>query len=253
MRATKAPMSGIVVAVAGACGGAGTSTVAAAVARRLRSVTARGMLLDLVSPGGGIEVTLGIEAQPGARWPELADARGDVDGRAVIDALPTWGQLPVLSVSRLALDPPSDDVIVDVASALLRSGESLVLDLPTPGAWTPAIRAMLADADHILLVAPLTLSGAAGLVALEGQVRKIRRSGEPSRVSLITNGSAPGAVDAADLAELTGLPAIAQLRHDRTLAGRLERGEGPAVGRGSRLAKLATDILTAVGIEAARG
>src|SRR5918997_5847376 len=115
-----------VVAVVGACGGAGTSTLAAAVAHGLRRSREPAALVDLDVPGPGLDVLLGVEDAPGARWPELAAARGDVDGRGLLAALPRWGSVPVLSGSRLRAERPDDAVLLDVCTALLRAGEAVV-------------------------------------------------------------------------------------------------------------------------------
>ncbi|MFE3479684.1 hypothetical protein, partial [Streptomyces anulatus] len=36
----------------------------------------------------------------GPRWADLRDARGEVDGRALVSLLPTWCAVPVLSAHR---------------------------------------------------------------------------------------------------------------------------------------------------------
>lgn len=231
---------GRVLAVVGACGGAGTSTVAAAVAHGLRRAGERAALVDVDAPGAGVEVLLGLEAEPGARWPELATARGDVDGRGLLAALPRWGAVPVLSVSRLAASPPPDEVVLDVCSALLRSGESAVLDLPRPAAWTAGVRALVSAADAVLLVVPLTMLGAAGAVSCARQLGRLRPEGPDPR--LVLRGPAAGRVDDTDVERLTGLPVAARLRWDARTAGAIERGEGPPVGRRTALGRFAAGV-----------
>ncbi|WP_425955240.1 pilus assembly protein FlpE [Xylanimonas sp. McL0601] len=230
------------VAVVGACGGAGTSSVAAAVAHGLRRTGGRGVLVDLDAGGAGIEVLLGIEDEPGARWPELADARGDVDGRGLLAALPRWGAVPVLSAARFTPAAPEDDVVLDVCAALLRSGEAVIADLPRPGAWRTAARALLADADDVLVVTPATMTGAAGAVAVARALERVPAGGGAGRVRLVVRGPGPGRVDPADLSALTGLEVAAETGEDRSLAGAIERGEGPRVGRGTRLGKVGAEL-----------
>ncbi|MFP3714611.1 P-loop NTPase [Puerhibacterium sp. TATVAM-FAB25] len=254
-----------VVAVVGACGGAGTSTVAAALAHGLRRAAGRGVLVDLDAPGPGVEVLLGVEGEPGARWPELAAARGEVDGRGLVAALPRWGSVPVLSASRLRPEAPDDDVVLDVCAGLLRAGEHVVLDLPRR--WTPAVRALLAGGDDVLLVAPLTMPGAAGAVAAATAVAAARggrgpddgahqaggrgrpADGPGGRASarLVCRRSGPGRVDPADLETLVGMPLAAVVPADRRLAAAVERGEGPPVGRRTALGRLGDDLAAAVG------
>jgi len=230
------------VAVVGATGGAGTSCVAAAAAHGLRRASRRGVLVDLDAAGPGAEVLLGIEAEPGARWPELSGARGEVDGGGLVAALPRWGAVPVLSGSRLAPEAPDDDVVLDVCAALLRSGEAVVLDLPRPGAWTPAARALLADADDVLVATPLSITGAAGAVALCGALERMPAGSGAGRVRLVARATRTARVHAQEVEKLTGLQVAAQVAEDRALTAAIERGEGPRVARGTRLGALAGEL-----------
>ena len=230
------------IAVVGAHGGAGASCVAAAAAHGLRRANGRGVLVDLDAGGPGLEVLLGIEHERGARWPELAGARGDVDGRGLIAALPRWGTVPVLSMSRLAAVAPSGDVVLDVCAALLRAGEGVVLDLPRPGAWTSPVKALLADADDVLVATPLTMTGAAGAVAFAGALKAVPSAAGAGRVRLVTRGNGLGRVQAQDVERLTGLESAAHVGEDRSLSAGIERGEGPRVSRGTKLGILGNEL-----------
>lgn len=234
--------SGRVIAVAGACGGAGTSTFAAALARRLRRAGESTSLVDLVVPGAGVDVLLGVEDEPGARWPELAAARGEVDGAGLLAALPRWGSVPVLSASRLHVERPDDAVVLDVVTGLLRAGESVVLDVPAPAAWTSAVTSLVGAADVVLLVVPLTAPGAAGAVA----VSRVLAGAGADEVRLVARRPAPGRADAAALERALGLPAVATVPWDRRLAGAVERGEGPAVGHRTPLGRCAAEVVGAL-------
>ncbi|MEK8226043.1 cellulose synthase operon protein YhjQ/BcsQ [Oerskovia sp. M15] len=119
-----------VVGVVGACGGAGTSMVAAALADGLRRAGRRPVLVDLATRGGGIDVALGIDDHEGPRWADLRDARGSVDGPALAGLLPAWRSVPVLSAHRGDPAVLDDGVVVDVCSALADACDVLVLDLP---------------------------------------------------------------------------------------------------------------------------
>ena len=230
------------LAVVGATGGAGASCVAAATAHALRRAHGRGVLVDLDAGGPGVEVLLGIEEEAGARWPELSGARGDVDGRGLLAALPRWGTVPVLSASRLSPHPPHDDVVLDVCAALLRAGEGVVLDLPRPSAWTAAARALVSDADDVLVITPLTMTGAAGAVALARVLDETSAGSGTGRIRLVTRGGA-GRVHGQDVERLTGLGIAAHVGEDRSLTAGIERGEGPRVSRGTRLGGLGNELV----------
>lgn len=230
------------VAVLGACGGAGTSTLAAALAHTLRGSGERAVLVDLDVPGAGADVLLGIEDEPGARWPELAAARGDVDGEGLVAALPRWRRVPVLSATREQTAPPDGSVVLDVATGLLRSGESVVLDLPRPSGWSHAARLLAAAADAVLLVVPCTVPGVAGAASAAVALREAGAR-DPW---VVARRPAPGRVDASAVESALGLDVVADLPWDPRLAGAVERGEGPRVGRRAPVGRTCARLVAAL-------
>lgn len=250
---------GRVIGVVGACGGAGASVVAACVANGLRRSGERATLLDLDPQAPGIDLLLGADGGRGARWPDLVEARGDVEGAGVVAALPRWGMVPVLSGTATGA-PPDDDVVLDVCRGLVRAGETLVLDLPRPGAWCSAtrpgpgrgtdapdgqglaVRSLLARCETALLVVPLTLPATVGAQ----RARDALRGAGVSDVRVVVRGPAPGAVDEDDVAAGLGLPAVASLGRDAGLACAIERGEGPAMSHRGTLGRFAADLAAAL-------
>ncbi|SKC75183.1 pilus assembly protein FlpE [Krasilnikoviella flava] len=230
------------IALVGACGGAGVSILAAAVAQGLRRAGEGAVLVDLDLPGPGADVLLGIEDEPGARWPELAAARGDVDGVGLVAALPRWRSVPVLSGARLRPERPDDAVVVDVATGLLRGGESVVLDLPRPAAWTAAVRMLVSAADVVLLVVPCTATGVAGALAARAELVELGVR-DPW---LVARRPAPGRIDAAALEDVVGLRVVTTVRADTRLAAAVDRGDGPPVGRRSPLGRAVDPLVTAL-------
>src|SRR6478672_4416743 len=67
---------GLCVAVLGACGGAGASVLASAVACAAASARSEVLLVDCDPWGTGLDVMLGIENDPGLRWRDLAAPSG---------------------------------------------------------------------------------------------------------------------------------------------------------------------------------
>lgn len=95
---------GIVIAVVGAGGGAGASTLAAATALRgaARRVRRDTVLIDGAPLDGGIDLVLGMENVPGLRWPDLVIEDGRVSAAALHNALPAASPgLAVLSCGRV--------------------------------------------------------------------------------------------------------------------------------------------------------
>ncbi|MFD2026967.1 septum site-determining protein Ssd [Promicromonospora aerolata] len=254
-----APEPGRMIGVVGACGGAGASVVAACVAHGLRRSGERATLVDLDTHAPGTDLLLGADGGRGARWPDLVGARGEVEGAGVVAALPRWGLVPVLS-GTAAGAPPDDDVVLDVCRGLVRAGETLVLDLPRPGAWSTATRrgvgaaaeapgtdglavhTLLARCEMALLVVPLTLPATVGAQRVRDA---LRGAGVPD-VRVVVRGPAPGAVDEDDVSAALGLPVVAVMGRDAGLARAIERGEGPTVSHRAPLGRFASDTAGAL-------
>jgi hypothetical protein len=117
---------GSVVGVVGGSGGAGASTFAG----MLATAAAPCVLVDLDGVGGGIDVLLGIEAVPGARWSGLRVDGGHLDPGLLAAGLPRWRSVAVLAAD---VGPPSADAAVQVIDTAAHLGV-VVLDLPrSPG------------------------------------------------------------------------------------------------------------------------
>jgi len=222
------------VTVVGAAGGVGASTLAALLARRRAADGTRVALVDLDPGRGGIEVLLGIEAQAGARWSDLAQVRGTLAGGDLDGLLPRWHGVDVLSTDRH--DTTVDgEVLAAVWAGLLASGRTVVADLPgsalVTGAMgvTGAIGAHPALAGGVLLLTGQDVLGVAGAVvvrgALGGGARLVLRRRPHARV-------APS-----EAVRLLDLPLAGMLPGDRRVAEATDRGFGPAVTGWSALGR----------------
>lgn len=143
---------GQVLAVVGGSGGVGASSFAAVLA----AVLGPSALIDLDVAGGGIDVALGIDPVPGARWSGLHVAGGHLDSATLVDGLPHWGPVAVLAADVAVLDPEAVLQVLDAA----RSAGPVVLDLPRTGG--PERAAALLHTDLVVVVAR---SDVRGLVA----------------------------------------------------------------------------------------
>lgn len=209
-----------VVGVTGARGGAGASTLAAALAATAARAGRLAALVDGAHTGAGVDVLLGIEEEPGLRWADLSEARGEVDPDRLLDLLPQWSGARVLSTDRVRALARPDDVEPDVLRALATACDLVVLDLP-------AGRAPLrAAACHALVVVArcdtLSVAGAQSLVA--------GLDGAPSpAVGLVCRGPAVGRLLPHDVAAASGLELWGELVADRALEQAVEAGAGPTV------------------------
>jgi secretion/DNA translocation related CpaE-like protein len=226
---------GWLVAVGGSCGGAGASTVAAAVAL----AAAPGVLLVDADPwGAGLDLLLGAERAEGLRWPELAGLRGRVDGDALMAALPEVGGVHVLATSRSAPTPVPDDALTAAVEAVRAVGRPVVVDLPRGPA---AADAVLADADLAVLVVPARLRAATAARLL------VEAPGSGWSMAQLVVRHVVGGLSPDEVAAVVGRPVLAELPHDRSAVPRGERGEPPAVSPRSPLGSLARRVLADLG------
>ncbi len=248
----------VVLGVLGARGGAGTSTLAALTAARLARRTST-VLVDLDPVGGGLDVTAGIEDVDGARWPELAGARGDVPGQDVLALLPRWGACAVLSADRADGSPDLDpEVVADVLHALGGVVGALVLDLPrggvlagagpdrpraggaVPPGGAAAAGTLLPACDLVAVVARRDLRSVAGALTVRPRLVAAGAS-----VGLVVPGRAPGGLSVAELAAAVDLPVLWSGPARGAVARGGERGLLPRRGAAWRAARVVASQLEA--------
>lgn len=233
----------VTVGVVGGRGGAGASVLAAALARCAGHRGLPALLIDGDPLGGGIDLVLGVEGTPGARWSDYADRRGRLSGAALHDSLPTHDGLSVLSWHRGAVEPITAATMRSVLDAAVRGYRLVVADLPRQ--FGDAAAEILATADVTLLVVPAEVRAtvAAGRVAdlLRRHTRDIR---------VVVRGPAPGGLSPAVVAESLRLPLAGVVRTDQRLARALERGDPP--GRHGTLAGFCARFITELARERRR-
>jgi secretion/DNA translocation related CpaE-like protein len=215
---------GVTICVVGGRGGAGASTLAAALAVTAMRAGRRAMLIDADPFGGGADLLFGGEHAAGLRWPDVAAAKGRIGGEELVNALPRMGELAVLSCDRGDPLELQSEAMSSVLAAAARVCEVVVVDLPR---WIgePAEIALTAS-DVVLIVVPAEIRAAAAAARVATEVMRLA-----DNVQIVVRGPAPGGLDATDIANSLGLPLAGQLKAEPGLAVALERGEVPA-GRG---------------------
>lgn len=240
LAAAGSPALAPTVAVLGGCGGAGASTLACALAR---AAAAGGpvMLVDADPLGGGLDLVLGAEGEPGLRWPDLAATRGRADPAELGSALPTAGGVTLLSWHRGEPVPLPADAMESVLDAGRRSHGLVVVDLPR----SPDDGAVVAlgVAALTLLVVPARLRS---LAAAEQVVRRLVPA--PRDLRVVVRGPAPAGLTAARVAGRLGLPLAGWLPPEPGLAAAQERGEPPARSGRSPLARLGRDLVAGLAV-----
>ena len=208
-----------VVVVVGTAGGAGTSTLAAAMARHADEQLATGVLVDLDPSGGGVDLMLGCETTGGARWDELAGIGSRVDDQILLQALPRAAGVPVLSWSASSEIEPDVVAVGHVLDALARSGARVVIDVGRGS--DPRCQAALARAARAVVLVPLRVR------AVASAKRVLQRLPQHVEPFLVVREPAPGGLTAGDVEAALGVQVVATLASDRRRPVTEEIG-GPA-------------------------
>ncbi|GLY14189.1 septum formation initiator [Kineosporia sp. NBRC 101677] len=224
------------VGVIGGCGGAGASVLAAALARTA-AITGPALLIEMDQAGGGADLLLGAEDEPGLRWPDLGSARGRLLPGSLSGSLPLIDGLHVLAAVRSGpvteLSAPAVGAVLEAARAEFGT---VVLDLPRhlDEATSAAVRAL----GCCLVLVPAAVRAVAsaqrltaGLRPLVGDLRAVVRG--PTAAGL-----GPSGICAA-----LGLPSAGLLRVEPGLKAGLDRGEPPGLRARGPLARFCRDLL----------
>jgi secretion/DNA translocation related CpaE-like protein len=210
--------------------------LAAALARAAVPV-ARSLLIEVDQMGGGADLLLGAEDEPGLRWPDLASARGRLLPGSLLGAVPVIDGLHVLSCDRSA-DPieVSAEAGAAVLSAALQEFGIVVLDLPRSLESDTLIAARAADRVFLIVPAEVRAVAAARRVAtgLREHVTDIR---------VVVRGPATGGLRAEAVADALGLPLVGLLKPEPGLRAALDRGEPPGLRPRGPLATLCRQLI----------
>jgi hypothetical protein len=153
-----------------------------------------GVLLDVDPLGGGVDVLLGVEHEPGARWSGVRVGGGHLDPRLLADQLPRWGQVPVLALDAA---PPQPDAAAQVLAACAALG---VVAVDLGRAPTPLRAAVVEVCTVVVLLARAEVAPLAAAHAV--------RTGVDADVGAVLR---PGCVPLARAAHLVGAAPLARL------------------------------------------
>ncbi|GAA3632530.1 hypothetical protein GCM10022223_58440 [Kineosporia mesophila] len=224
------------VGVIGGCGGAGASVLAAALARTAAR-TGPTLLVEIDQLGGGADLLLGAEDEPGLRWPDLTSARGRLLPGSLSGSLPLIDGVHVLAAARSG---PATGPSAAAVSAVLDSAGAeypvVVLDLPRH--LDEAARAAVRVVDAGVVVVPAEVRATAA-------ARRVVASLRPRVADLrvVVRGPAPSGLDPTGICTALGLPPAGLLPPEPRLKAALDRGEPPGLRRRGPLARFCRDLL----------
>ncbi|MGL4305567.1 MAG: septum site-determining protein Ssd [Mycobacteriaceae bacterium] len=224
---------GGVIAVIGGSGGAGASTFSAALA----FAAEQAFLIDCDPYGGGIDLLLGIESEPGLRWPDLHLEGGRVSGEALHRALPVKKKVTTLSYGR-GKEYVHAEALTAVLEASRSLGGTVICDLPRN--LGESIQPVLDCADLVVVVAVAQVRACASSESIVQQVLL-----QNPRVGLVVRGPSPGGLRAKDLSDVVRAELLATMRPQPRLTQMLEDG-GLTLRSRSPLARAARQVLAVV-------
>lgn len=226
----------LVIGVVGGRGGAGASVFATVLALTASRQVANVMLVDLDPLGGGLDLVLGAERTSGLRWPDLADSRGRLNARSLRTQLPHPHGVTVLSWDRGDPVAASAEALHSVLAAARRACDVVVLDLPR--APDPTLDEALCACASVTVVVPAEVRAVASAART---VARLRRAAQDIR--LVSRGSSPSGLRGTDIANALGLPHVAHMPDERSLADQLDRGDTPGVHERGPLVTAARTVL----------
>lgn len=205
-------MSNRVVAVVGARGNVGASTLA------LHLAGALGAVVVDAHGAGNLDVLAGIEGEPGLRWPQLATLAEEIDGKKLRDNLPAWYGVPVLSGDR-GLDAAEQERSRVVTEALCEVSPVVV------DASADALAQLMSDRraggdPATVMVAGLDVMSAA-------RVRSLRER-SLGRLELVIRRCPQESLAPIELVRIAGVRYGIEVRHCRVLRDAAECGVGPS-------------------------
>lgn len=230
---------GVVVLIRGAAGGLGASTLAAGLALTAARSGVRALLIDGAITGPGIDLLLGMEAEPGMRWPDLVDASGRINAATLDEALPHTHGVAVLSWDRRPhrdLPPASLAAVLDAG----RRGYDLVVVDDAGMSGTSDLRAVLARSASATVV--LVDDSARAVVTAARLISTSGAAIEP--VHIVVRGG-PTAVDT--VTDVLGVNVVAQVPDEAGVRRAAANADIPITGRRSALHAACRSVLALVG------
>lgn len=223
--------------------GSGASVLAAALAMRAHARQQRCIVIDVNPSSGGVDLLLGAERIPGARWPDLAHVQDPLPAGSLMPLLPAAPDAPAVRVISMARTPsaasmPDPAVMRAVLTSAQREADLVIIDAPTPCQSMTSIP--WHDADAILLV---TAGSVRAFAAAQGAVAALSRV--QGRIGLVVRAPGPRRDhDALALADALNVPLVAEVMHEQHLDRQIDDAMAPGSHPRSPLARTADALLS---------
>nr|WP_255622671.1 septum site-determining protein Ssd [Tessaracoccus sp. OS52] len=211
---------GLLLAVVGASGGLGVSSLVVGLATVAAAAGTRSAAVELAECGGGLDLLFGAETREGLRWDGLGQAQGqlgDLDGHL----LSTDG-VDVLALDRRRPAHPDAAAVAAVLGSLARTHGAVFIDAGSAG----NARLDAHGTQTLLVVGADVASVASARMVVE------RRGLESARLVVR---SGPGrTLPAEAVAESLGMGLLGEVRHDKALLRLAQSGGSVASAQARR-------------------
>ena len=206
---------GKVVAVLGACGGAGASVFSAVLCRVAGDAT----LIDAHQFSGGLDLLLGLEATPGARWGDIDFTAGGAVSRAEMrGALPaTEDDTALLTFPRTTVADPFRLSPEELNAVVHAAGTEGLTAVDTPLALLPD----RCDLAVVVLRPELRAAAAAARIVAECNAAGVANA-------LLLRQSSWASLEPAQVEDTAKASVIAQVQQVRGLTKQLDQSGLPA-------------------------
>lgn len=235
---------GVVLAVSSACGGAGATSLALAMAAAAVDGGLETVLIDADPLGYGVDAIVGVANGGGLGWSDFYQAEGKVASGLFRQSLPVVDGVGILGWRGAQAHLPDSASLGAVTDAAREAVDVTIFDLgrwfylPTSQEQQVARTTLLARLDALTVVAPTESRGAFGC-------ERILQGGLATALQpmLVTRGPSPAGLHPADLADGLQLRHIAHVDFDRVSAKMLDQGVNPGPPQRTKLARAARRVL----------
>lgn len=217
---------GQVLALVGASGGLGVSTLAASLALVAAADGQRALAVDLAQGGGGLDLLVGAETEAGVRWPDLTHARGELG--ELFSGLPAVDGAAVLAQGRESAGLPPPQAVAAAVGALKRTADLVVVD---SGREAPAV-----EAEQVLLMVGADVRSVAS-------ARMLAESRAVTPTGLVVRQGPGRGIPADVVARSLGVPCVGIIGHAKALPRLAELGMAPVGGPARRYRRQVAAIL----------
>ncbi len=235
--ATQPRASAPVVGVIGGQGGSGASVLVASLARAAARGGLSALAVDADALGGGLDLVVGADAEPGLRWPDLVSVRGRLRGSLLRESLPEIDGVWVLSHGR---SDPSPSPLPEAVHAVVESGRRgfglVVIDLPRH--LDLAATSVLALCDVVVLLVRDEVRAVAAASVVSAALARFAAD-----VRLVVRAHGRSGLGAQAVASALSLHCAGEVPHVPGLARDLDAGVPPGASGHGRLNRVCDRLL----------